>query len=108
MSSASDPTQSRSVAPWLAVMCLVSLLAGCASSGQVQTSASVYAGVGYYDPWYMGPGYYPPPGTIGPPPPPPRPEARPPQPAHPIATPPSRPSPPPRPVATPRGGGGRR
>jgi hypothetical protein len=104
MSSAHKPLQSLCAA--LALMGLVTLVAGCASSGQVQTSGSVYVGVGYYDSWYMGPGYYPPPGTVGPPPP--RPVTPPPKPTHPIATPPSRPSPPPRPVATPRGGGGRR
>jgi hypothetical protein len=92
----------------LALAWIAAFVAGCAGPGHIDTSVGVYAGVGYYDPWYMGPGYYPPPGTIGPPPPPPRPATPPPKPTHPIAMPPSRPTPPPRPVATPRGGGGRR
>ena len=90
----------------LALGCVVAVIAGCASTGEVEVGGSVYMGVGYYDPWYWGPGYYvPPPSTVGPPPS--GPVERPPRPTHPIATPPpSRPTPMPRPAA--RSGGGRR
>ena len=98
---------------------LVALLAGCANGGgSSQIHGSMYAGVGYSNPWYWGPCCN---DTvvIGPPP---DGSGRPPggsvgaRPEHPIASPPpsapvARPLPAPaapRPVATPRAGGGAR
>jgi hypothetical protein len=87
-------------------------LAACATGGSGQVSGSVYAGVGFYDPWYWGPCCYDEPGVVvGPPPggPPggrPPPDGRPPvRPEQPIAkhSPSPRPAPMPRPAA-----GGRR
>jgi hypothetical protein len=81
-------------------------LAGCASGGSGQVSGSVYAGVGYNDPWYWGACCYDDPSVIVGPgggrPSNGRPGARPEQPiAKPLPSP--RPTPMPRPAA-----GGRR
>jgi hypothetical protein len=100
-----------------AVLGIAGLLAGCANGGSTQIHGSMYAGVGYYDPWYWGPCCS---DTVivGPPPPagerpggpvgahPEQPIAKPP-PSAPVARPLPAPAPP-RPVAAPRGGGGRR
>jgi len=87
------------------------LLAGCATGGSTQVSGSVYAGGGYYDPWYWGPCCYDQGVVVGPPPTRPS-DGRPPPGAH-VEQPIAKPSPAPRPTPAPRpaaraGGGGRR
>jgi hypothetical protein len=101
---------------------------GCESTdsgGSSHVTASIYYGVGFYDPWYYG-GYYDDPDIIVTPPPtgPGAPGGPPdsglpnppPRPTHPIAAPPSAAAPAPQPMPSipsaprvaPRVGGGRR
>ena len=75
-------------------------LVGCASGGSTQVSGSVYAGAGYYDPWYWGGCCYDQAVVVGPPPGRPS-DGRPPPGAHP-EQPIAKPSPSPRPTPTPR------
>jgi hypothetical protein len=89
---------------WRAFLLGAVFLAGCATGGSAQVSGSVYAGVGYNDPWNWGPCCYNETVIVGPPDRPS--DGRPPvRPEQPIANPPSspRPAPMPRPAA-----GGRR
>ena len=81
-------------------------LAGCATGGSGQVSGSVYAGVGYNDPWGWGPCCYDQTVIVGPPPDRPS-DGRPPvRPEQPIARPP--PAPRPTPMPRPAAGGRRR